>query len=385
MTVKLRAMATEHHGRSETLVSLPIRILTEAPSEPVLSVDGAFGAPGLNLSHWPGNETPSALKRDLSTGIALAFAELTPEERDRLAEGCTALVNNHFDTDGVLSMFAILHPKRALANAQRLLDAAAAGDLFRCPSEDAFVLDSILTAFGDPDRSPHGAELQGLADCERRQLATEHALAALPGILGGDLTPYEALVQGPLEALRADQVDLRRAALDDLVHLDYVVRTAPMGAESSRESDPHCFDPGRHALWGAHLADRQLVLGPGESGTTCRFLIGTRSFFDLVTEAAQPRPDLEALAKELNEAEGTSNADEAAWRYQRIDGASPELWFGLEDLPDYVEHAAPWLAPSSIDPTRIKSLVVDAVRATWVWPEEQDETLPSAETAHSDS
>ncbi len=57
----------------------------------------------------------------------------------------------------------------------------------------------------------------------------------------------------------------------------------------------------------------------------------------------------------------------------------------MEGLPDYVEHAAPWLIPSSIDPTRIKSLVVDAVRATWVWPEEQDETLPSTEAVHSDS
>ena len=380
-------MGTEPLGPSEILVNLPVRILTEAPSEPVLSVDGAFGAPGLNLSHWPGNETPSGLKRDLSTGIALAFAELSTDERERLTEGCTALVNNHFDTDGVLSMFAILHPDQALANAPRLLDAAAAGDLFRCPSEDAFVLDSILTAFGDPDRSPHGSELRGLADHERRQLATEHALAALPGILGGDLTPYESLVHGPLEALRGDQADLQLAAVDDLVHLDYVVRTAPMGAESSREPAPHCFDPGRHALWGAHLADRQLVLGPGESGTTCRFLIGTRSFFDMVTETAQPRPDLEALAQELNTVEGTNKADEVAWRFQSLKGASPELWFGLEGLPDYVEHAGPWLAPSSINPTRIKSLVVDAVRAAWVWPEEQeeDDPLPSTGAVHSDS
>jgi hypothetical protein len=160
-----------------------------------------------------------------------------------------------------------------------------------------------------------------------------------------------------------------------------------MGAESSREQDPHCFDPGRHALWGAHLADRQLVLGPGESGTTCRFLIGTRSFFDMVTETSQPRPDLEALTRELNAVEGTDGAAEVSWRFQSLAGASPELWFGLEGLPDYVEHAGPWLAPSSIDPTRIKSLVVDAVRATWVWPEEQDEdeSIPSTGTVHFDS
>ena len=42
-------MTMDHPSRTETLVSLPVRILAEAPSDPVLSVDGAVGAPGLNL------------------------------------------------------------------------------------------------------------------------------------------------------------------------------------------------------------------------------------------------------------------------------------------------------------------------------------------------
>ena len=46
-------------------MKLPVRILLdpevspEDPGEPLLSVDGAWGAPGLNLSHWPGNKTPT--------------------------------------------------------------------------------------------------------------------------------------------------------------------------------------------------------------------------------------------------------------------------------------------------------------------------------------
>ena len=75
-------------------MQLPFRIQGDPGSEPVVSVDGAFGAPGLNLSHWPGNTTPPDLRHDLSTGAALAFAALSPEERARRAEGCVAVASS---------------------------------------------------------------------------------------------------------------------------------------------------------------------------------------------------------------------------------------------------------------------------------------------------
>ena len=53
-------------------MDLPVRIVDGPPAEPVITVDGAIGAPGLNLSHWPGNTTPKELRHDLSTGSALA-------------------------------------------------------------------------------------------------------------------------------------------------------------------------------------------------------------------------------------------------------------------------------------------------------------------------
>ena len=78
-----------------------------------MSVDGAWGAPGLNLSHWPGNTTPADLEHDLSTGIALRFGRLDESDRAERAAGCVALCNNHFDTDGMCALFALVDANAA--------------------------------------------------------------------------------------------------------------------------------------------------------------------------------------------------------------------------------------------------------------------------------
>lgn len=343
---------------------LPFRIQTTPGDEAVLSVDGAFDAPGLNLSHWPGNATPADLRHDLSTGIALAFARLDAGERERRAEGCVALVNNHFDTDGCLAAFAVLFPDRALAAERALLDAAAAGDLFRCPTEDALRLDLSLTALSDAQVSPIASELRGLAPEARWERATLAALERIPRWLAGDFEPERALWEEPLARLREDRDALESAALDELVHLDAAVWTAPPGRPD--------FDPGRHALFQRIWADRVLVLAPSSEGTRARLVLSTKSFFDLVSERPGPRPDLARLAARLNEREGRRDGD-LAWHHQDQGGASPELWFGhpREDL--YPEHGGPSLAPSRLDPLEIKREVLEALRAVFVFPDDDED------------
>lgn len=334
-------------------MDLPIQILDRPPVDPVLSVDGAFGAPGLNLSHWPGNTTPPDLKRDLSTGIALAFAGLPAAERADLSAGCTALVNNHYDTDGVLAMFAVVRPDEALPRAEAMLAAAAAGDLFQLPSEHAFCIDLVVTHMADPARSP--LDLDGLDDRARHERATAELIERLPTLLDGDLEPYAGLWRPELERLRADLALLDRGALDELVHLDLAVWTVPAGG-----------DPGRHALFGRSDLDRQLVLATDSHGTTARLIIGTKSWFDLVSERPQPRPDLPALAARLNEAA-------RGWQHQAASGASPELWYGTPGMANYSEHAGVFLDPCALDPLAIKAAVVDAVRATLVFSDDPDD------------
>lgn len=104
----------------------------------------------IELSHWIPNRTPAALKADTSTGIALRFAA------GGAAADIDLVVNNHVDTDGMLSVFVLCHAELALAHASTLEQAAAMGDFH---------------AWGDAD-AQHLFQLMALT---RQRLEAEHA------------------------------------------------------------------------------------------------------------------------------------------------------------------------------------------------------------------
>jgi hypothetical protein len=335
-------------------VNLPVVIVAHGPGElaatPVISVDGAAGEPGLNLSHWPGNRTPAHLRHDLSTGSALAFARLPRAEQERLAEGARAISNNHYDTDGTCALFAVRHPEAALARSDALLAAARAGDFYELPSEAAFAVDAIVGGLADPERSPLARERRARDALGRHQLATEHLMEHLGAILDGEREPYRALCEPELAHLREDLALLSSAQRDDVVHLSWTIWTTPPGV------------PGRHALFGRSAADRVLVVAPAAAGTRYRLVLSTRSWFDLTSRPPLPRPDLAALAQGLNDLEGTDPAGALAWRAEESDGPSPELWFGAAELERFSEHNGA-LAPSALEPARVRRAVAEALRA----------------------
>lgn len=341
-------------------MDLPLRMMDAATHERVVSVDGAWNQPGLNLSHWPGNATPKELKRDLSTEIALAFARLPLADRARLTHGCVAIANNHYDTDGVCALFAVRYPERALELESELVHAARAGDFFALPDERAFQVDAIVAGLADPARSPWRDRFAKLDDHARREWVMRELVEQFDAILAGDLAPYEMLWKSELERLRADRAQLANAARDDIAHFDLCVYTS-RGAKS--------FDPGRHALFGSTTADRILAIGERAAGATYRFLIGTSSWFDMVSRKPLARPALERLADELNASEGTSNAAAVAWRCQPTASPSPELWFGRAQPSLFAEHAHV-LETSRLAPEVVRPIVVEALRATWTFPDE---------------
>ena len=112
---------------------------------PLLSVDGTVEG-ALHLSHWEGNRTPEELRADTSTEIALNFAEWP--RREEWARGVEVVTNNHFDADGVLSVWSVLNGERALDLRSELVSAAEAGDFSEFPNESA-VRVSILLQGGD--------------------------------------------------------------------------------------------------------------------------------------------------------------------------------------------------------------------------------------------
>jgi uncharacterized protein DUF6687 len=348
-------------------MNLPFRIQSAAGTEAVIAVDGAWGAPGLNLSHWPGHTTPDGLRHELSTGCALAFARLDPSERDELAAGCVAVANNHADTDGVCAAFAVLFPERALELEDELLAAAAAGDYFRPRDERALQVDLCVGAAIDAERSPWKDEFAGKDDAERWELAYQRIFEVLPDWLTGDLEPWRELWHRGLTDYRADRADLAAATFEELVHFELEIHTAAPGFISSREG-ANRFDPGRHALYTGTDTDRVLVVGPREDGTTYRLIINTTSWFDHPGRTAGERPDLAGLAARLNALEAEAGEPTHAWQTQSASGAAPELWYGTESLELFAEHNDA-LQPSRLAPEVVRRELVEALRAVWTFPD----------------
>jgi hypothetical protein len=100
---------------------------------PKLSVDGTVSN-SIHFSHWEGNETPAELKADTSTEIALNL--VTSSNRSKLTKNIDLVTNNHFDTDGMLSVWTVMAGEGAAQYRDILIDAAEAGDFSEYTSAD---------------------------------------------------------------------------------------------------------------------------------------------------------------------------------------------------------------------------------------------------------
>ncbi|MFY9269438.1 MAG: DUF6687 family protein [Candidatus Manganitrophaceae bacterium] len=118
---------------------------------PKISVDGLVPQ-SHHLSHWKGNQTPPPLKADTSTEIALRF--LADPNQKQYFPGVSIITNNHFDTDGLLSVWTLLHPKKAEPMAGRLIAAAEAGDFSSFSSEEGVQMNLLIEALAASDESP---------------------------------------------------------------------------------------------------------------------------------------------------------------------------------------------------------------------------------------
>ena len=73
-------------------------------------VDGsATAGTVLCLSHWPNTPAPAGLEADLSAQMALAYLD-----RFDLHGSAELVSNNHFDQDGLISVYALVAGKTAV-------------------------------------------------------------------------------------------------------------------------------------------------------------------------------------------------------------------------------------------------------------------------------
>lgn len=215
-------------------MNLPLRFLPEAEAAevPNVVVDGAPNPNTvLSLTHWPGFPAPDGLAADLSAQMVFRYLD----EGAGRHHPARVVTNNHFDQDGLVSVFALVDPETALAQRAFLEDVAAAGDFATYRDRRAARLSMAVAAYADPARSPLGAAALSRPYPQRNSVLYTELLDRLPA-LAGDLDGAKDLWADEDAELSAAEAALASGSVTLVAHL---------------ETAPGAFDPYRPGVRGS--------------------------------------------------------------------------------------------------------------------------------------
>ncbi|MBL8776373.1 MAG: hypothetical protein JNK12_10590 [Acidimicrobiales bacterium] len=276
----------------------------ELAGRPNVIVDGS-AAEGtvLCLSHWPGTPTPADLRADLSAQMAFRYLRSFDRHGD-----ARLVSNNHFDQDGLVSVFALADPAAALAHEDLLTDVAAAGDFGTYRFRDAARASMIIAAYADEARSPLREALAGSADPSgllyRTMLPMLLEVAAAPE-RHEDLWAEEDACLTDSERCVVDEV-----GLEEVPELDLAVFVVPEGAP---DAGGHRFggrwSAGLHPM-AVHNATRRGALLIAR-GRRYELVYRYESWVQVWSRPVRPRVDLAPLARRLDELEARGATWEA--------------------------------------------------------------------------
>lgn len=314
---------------------------------PHLSVDG-MTAEGPNLSHWPGNRTPRRYKADLSTGICLLFARASESEQTAFLGDAEFVVNDHYDTDGFLSMLAVTRPDVALQHEELCLAAAATGDFQACGTQRGFAVDRIVVHLARAD-SPVADAFAGLSGPEKSAARYAWLIEHADRVLGDpwSLSPLWidewARISDELSRCRAGALE---RSVDDALGFSVVRTKAPVSRMAL------------NTLAGAYRV-LHVELGPG--GTRYRYHDRTETWFEVATFTPPARIDLRPVAQKLQELEGSPSGP-VRWCADPPTEPVPELWFG-HDEPQAYGQVTRTLGESRLDADTVAAALAAAFDA----------------------
>ena len=209
---------------------------------PKLSVDGTVDN-SVHFSHWQGNTTAAEVKADTSTEIALNL--VSSPNRNELTHGIELVTNNHFDTDGVLSVWTALNGEHALDLRDKLIAAAEAGDFSELRTVDAvrasIVIQGTDQPLSDDERgSPIACQLAGKM-VEDESQAYELVLPEVENVIT-KTDEYERLWREPWGRIENAIESFERGSSTS-VELAHGLSLITLASETF---GPNGFDPARH-------------------------------------------------------------------------------------------------------------------------------------------
>ena len=270
---------------------------------PKLSVDGTVDN-AIHFSHWKGNETPQSVKADTSTETVLNL--VAAPNRAELTRSIELVTNNHFDTDGLLSVWAMLTGKRALPLRGKLIAAAEAGDFSEMSTVDGVRASIVIQGSDSPldkSGSPLVSKLAGRPDADE----AESYVLALPHVedVIRNTGKYEELWRNNWQRIETALDSFARGAstVEEFTDVDMSLITL------AREIfGPNGFDPARDAAPFTAISKYAngalfLITTPLNGGWAYRIDYPYYSWAETVVRPAVNRRDLTLLLARLNELE----------------------------------------------------------------------------------
>jgi hypothetical protein len=308
---------------------------------PKLSVDGTV-ANSIHFSHWEGNQTPAEVKADTSTEIVLNL--VASPNRDELTQGIDLVTNNHFDTDGVLSVWTALAGQRALELREKLIPAAEAGDFCELTNE-AGVRASIVIQ--GPDQagqendsgSPLARQLAGEKVDDPR--AYDLVLPEVERVLTR-IDDYEDLWRDAWEKIAKAVESFEVGSSQVAEFVDSGLSSVTLAPEVF---GPTGFDPARHAAPFTAISRYAkgslfLIATPMKSGWAYRIDYPYYSWAETIVRPRVKRHDFAQLLNELNQLEP---GVEGVWKIDNNEMTSLMKFLGRDG-----KFAASQLAPDKV-------------------------------------
>jgi hypothetical protein len=311
----------------------------ELAGRPNVVVDGSpTGGTVLCLTHWPGIASPAEFRADLSAQMAFAYLDAYD-----LHDPATATSNNHFDQDGLVSLYALTHPEAALARQGLLIDIARAGDFATFDLREAARISMALSTYATPGRSPI-TDLASDYGAMTSQLY-EELLDRFDDICDNP-DHYRELWEEEDATLDASEVALvtGEVTIDEVVDIDLAVVTVPeLGSWAGGHRFAGQWVPGLHPMAIYNATDRFAVLLI--RGQSFEFTYRYETWVQYQSRRLRPRRDLGLLAERLNAEEDLPGR----WVGEPASGLTPTLKLhGTEQ--------------SDINPIRFRSLLEDHLR-----------------------
>jgi hypothetical protein len=287
----------------------PMRYVAYGPEleqEPNIVVDG-YGneVTVLTLSHWPRSKTPPELKADTSTEIVLNY--LRSPQRERYRAGAEAVSNNHFDVDGLMSVWAMLNPEDALARADWLVAMAECGDFDRWSGEAATKAVCALYGLESLPSSPIRRGLASARDYLARSAYLYRETLPLVPRLFDDVASFQEYWRPEYEKVQAGRELFARgeATVREVAELDLAIFELPREAHDM-------------ALYEQTRCTRVALVIDGQ-----RYQARYRyeSWVELQSRRPPPRIDLKPFADQLQAIEG----NEGEWVADEVQRTLPRL------------------------------------------------------------